>query len=215
MTLDVLRSFARPAAARDPSRGPGCELCGAPVAPAHRHVVELRERQLRCACSACSLLFSPSGAASGRLRLVPERVLVDHRWQLRDDEWGRLGIPVKLAFIFYHSELERWTAFYPSPGGLTEAALESDGWRELAESTPLIEQIEPDVEALLVRGERLRPAFDCFLAPVDVCYELAARVRARWTGFDGGAELRSELGEFFAGLRRRSKPLASDAGGIG
>ena len=37
--------------------------------------------------------------------------------------------------------------------------------------------MEPDVEALLVRRER-DASFECYLVPIDACYELTGIVRA-------------------------------------
>jgi hypothetical protein len=50
-----------------------CELCGEPVQPAHRHLLDVPARQLRCACRACVLLFDRSGAGGGHYRLVGDR----------------------------------------------------------------------------------------------------------------------------------------------
>ena len=36
------------------------------------------------------------------------------------------------------------------------------------------------------------------------CYELVGQLRRLWKGFDGGAEARQALEEFFAGVRARA-----------
>jgi len=46
-----------------------CELCGTPLAPAHRHLLDLQSRQLLCACRACSTLFDRRAAGAGHYRL--------------------------------------------------------------------------------------------------------------------------------------------------
>jgi hypothetical protein len=61
----------------------------------------------------------------------------------------------------------------------------------------------PDVEALLVR--RTHEARDCFIVPIDACYELAGRIRRRWTGFGGGPDVRVEIDSFFAMLREKGE----------
>ena len=59
----------------------------------------------------------------------------------------------------------------------------------------------PDVEALLVR--RTREINECFLVPIDACYELAGRIRQRWSGFGGGFEAEAEIDAFFTALHAR------------
>ena len=60
----------------------------------------------------------------------------------------------------------------------------------------------PDVEALLVRGASGGRAPECYLVPIDACYELVGRLRTTWRGFDGGAEAHDELTGFFDRVRR-------------
>ena len=71
---------------------------------------------------------------------------------------------------------------------------------------------EPDVEAILIHARRGGP-IDCFLVPIDACYELVARVRRSWRGFDGGDQARSEISAFFDGLSARSRPLVASPRG--
>ncbi len=81
-------------------------------------------------------------------------------------------------------------------------ALES--WRELACADAAIDAMEPDVEALLVRRGR-EGGFECFLVPIDACYELTGIVRRRWRGFDGGEDARRDIDAFFDALREKSR----------
>jgi hypothetical protein len=73
----------------------------------------------------------------------------------------------------------------------------------MIQANPLFANLEPDVEALLVykRGK----AYECFLAPIDACYELVGHVRMNWKGFDGGQEAWDAIDGFFDGLRSRSR----------
>ncbi|HET6982341.1 MAG TPA: DUF5947 family protein, partial [Myxococcaceae bacterium] len=73
---------------------------------------------------------------------------------------------------------------------------------------PLLGAMEPDVEALLVRGEPHGERLETFLVPIDACYELTGRVRRLWRGFDGGDEARAELARFFSALRARCEAAA-------
>jgi hypothetical protein len=204
--------------ARRPPRAPAeevCELCAAPAGAPHRHVVDLEHRAVRCACPTCAKLFVSPGAAGGRYRTVPERVAVDPAFSLTSEEWSDLQIPVGLAFVFFSSAAGRWVAVYPSPAGAVESELPLEAWRELAAASALVASAEPDVEALLVRGDRGDSTLECFLAPIDACYDLVGRIRRGWRGFDGGDAVRAEIAAFFDLLRARSRPLrrARSAGG--
>lgn len=74
--------------------------------------------------------------------------------------------------------------------------------------------LEPDVEALLLR--RTQDRTDCYLVPIDICYELVGRMRLLWQGFDGGAEARAALNTFFEQVERRARalPRTADEDGI-
>jgi hypothetical protein len=179
-----------------------CELCGVPIPPEHRHLVNLETRSLLCACRPCGLLFTKGGAAGGKFRTVPERYLKARGLALTEAQWESLQIPVNIAFFFYNSALKATAAFYPSPAGATESLLPLATWEELTRKNPLLSGLEPDVEALLVYKQP--EGFECFIVPIDACYELVGRIRRRWKGFAGGEEAWSEIDAFFAGLRERS-----------
>ena len=70
--LGALRQFARK---RAPAPAPleYCELCSATLAPEHRHLLELSNRTVTCACDACSILFGAEGASEGKYRAIPRR----------------------------------------------------------------------------------------------------------------------------------------------
>jgi Family of unknown function (DUF5947) len=181
-----------------------CELCGNPAGERHGHVVDTENRALMCACRPCFLLFTRPDAGGGRFRAVPERRHHDPAHPLTRAEWEGLGIPVGSAF-FLRSDIGT-TAFYPSPAGATECLLDLDAWAELVTTHPLLAAAEPEVEAVLVRAEK-DTEVECFLVPVDACYQLVGTVRMYWQGFDGGAEANAEIDEFFANVRAAATPL--------
>ncbi len=187
-------------AARRASAPPTCELCAAPLTDAHRHVVDREGRKLLCACPCCALLFTD--ATRGKFRTVPERVRSDPWWAMTEERWRALGIPVKLAFIVYPSHLKRWVALLPGPAGVTEAEINPAAWAAVLRESPLAASVERDVEALLVRGQR-DGSFECFAAPVDVCYELTAVTRSMARGPDGGVDGGVAVDAFFARLSAR------------
>lgn len=192
---------AQPAAER-------CALCGATVPEQHRHLVDPEQRTLECACTACAMLFDRPGVAAGRLRAVPRRYLTDRDHAVDSAAWDRLQIPVGVVFLFQDTALERLVAFYPSPAGATQSELDPADLAAVGQCTRLAALLEPDVEALLVR--RTSSGHECYLVPIDVCYELVGRMRLHWHGFDGGATARGELEEFFARVERQAGNI--DAG---
>jgi uncharacterized protein DUF5947 len=209
--LGVLSRF-REQAAR-PAPGERCEMCSAAIAGEHAHVVNVEVRTLLCTCRACYLLFTRPGAAQGKYRAVPDRYLRLPFFVLSPAAWESLQIPVRMAFFFSNSTLGRVVAFYPSPAGATESLLPLEAWRGLVEENPVLAGLAPDVEALLVHGRRGAESFDCYVVPIDACYELTGIVRRRWKGFDGGEAAWRDIGDFFARLHARSRlPPAGAAG---
>jgi hypothetical protein len=178
-----------------------CELCGEKVGDGHAHLVDLERRTIACSCKACALLFTRSG---GRYRTVPDRVRHDPGSPLTDAEWAELGVPVGIAFFFINSVLDRVVGGYPSPAGVTECELDLAAWDRLAAAHPLLRELEPDVEAILVVRDH---GTQVFLIPIDTCYSLAGALRLNWHGFDGGAEVRQIIADYLTGLRQRAREI--------
>jgi hypothetical protein len=193
-----LQSLAQRSSAQREAAEERCELCAAPIGSAHRHLLDLRNRELVCTCRPCALLFDRDAAGAGKYRLVPERRLRLTDFQLDDLDWERLRIPVDMAFLFHSSAAGRVVAYYPGPMGPTESQLELDSWVEIERSNPVLATMAPDVEALLVN--RARGARSQWLVPIDDCYALVGLIRTRWRGFTGGREVWEEIGRFFAAL---------------
>jgi len=207
--LAALRRIAAgEAAGAPPPAEPGtllecCEFCGAQIADQHGHVADVVDHRLLCVCRPCYLLFAPRGAGGGRYRGVGEEVrrVVDP--QLSEGDWAALGIPVELAFFFRQDG--RLLAFYPSPGGATESELDLSAWTAIASANPVLEALQPDVEAALLRRHGGR--WHAYLVPVDLCYELVGAVRRHWDGL-GGGEVWDVIDAWFGALDVRAEEVA-------
>jgi hypothetical protein len=137
---------------------------------------------------------------------VPERYAAFPELRLSSGQWDALQIPVSVAFFFVNSTLERVCAFYPSPAGATESLLPLDTWDELTAAHAELAALEPDVEAFLVRFDRsVAGQGECYLVPIDTCYELVGQLRSLWRGFDGGSEAHAALDTFFDNVRARAR----------
>ena len=182
-----------------------CEMCSQPIGSGgeagHSHVVDVGVRTLLCVCRPCALLFDRPASGGGRYRLVPERWTKVEGFSTEHPAWAGLQIPVGLVFVLRSSAAGGPVAFYPGPAGATESLLALDAWTGLAAEHPVLAEMEEDVEAALV----LAPE-ECFVVPVDACYELVGRLRQVWRGFDGGAEARQVLDGFAARVRERVAP---------
>ena len=184
-----------------PSPYERCEMCAAPVADEHQHVVNVTSRSLLCACRPCFLLFTHDDATLA-YRAVPNRYLSFA--DLPAPVWDELELPVGTAFLFVNSALERVVAFYPGPAGATESDLSLQAWERVVAAAPGLGTLQPDVEALLVHTRDQQ--VEAFLVPIDVCYELVGHLRQLWRGFDGGQDVRRRLEEFFGQVRSKSRP---------
>lgn len=203
--LAVLQRLRGPSRLPAVRAGERCELCGEEIRDEHSHLVDKTSRNLMCACRGCYLLFTPDGAGGGRYLAVPERYLRFSGFELSAAQWDSLQIPVSVAFFFVNSELGRVAAFYPGPAGATESLLPLDVWDELVAANPALEGMCPDVEAFLVRAAPGGGGTECYLVPIDACYELVGQLRRLWRGFDGGREAHQELDSFFERVRAKAR----------
>ncbi len=204
MTTSAMEVLARIRTARPaaPSTDEQCEMCADPIADRHQHVVNVAARQLMCVCRGCYLLFTDAAAAL-RYRAVPDRYLSFPDFTLGRAQWEALQIPVGFAFFFRNSGLDRTVAFYPGPAGATESELDMAAWSAVA-GDPRVGLLADDVEALLVRVPDSGGNPECFLVPIDACYEFVGGLRLLWRGFDGGTQVREFIDSFFAGVAARS-----------
>ncbi|MDT5092666.1 MAG: hypothetical protein QOH60_2029 [Mycobacterium sp.] len=201
---DVL---ARIRASRGTSQEAGerCEMCSESIADEHQHVVNVEGRQLMCVCRGCYLLFTDE-TAELRYRAIPDRHLSFPDFALDRREWETLQIPVGLAFFFRNSALGRTVAFYPGPAGATESELNLASWNNIRDADPRVDLLAEDTEALIVRvpdDGACDP--ECYLIPIDACYEFVGRLRLLWHGFDGGQQAREFIADFFDQLAARSR----------
>lgn len=191
------------------SAGERCEMCSEPIiADEHQHVVNVEGRQLMCVCRGCYLLFTDPNAEL-RYRAIPDRYLTFPDFALDRREWEALQIPVGLAFFFRNSALGRTVAFYPGPAGATESELDLSAWNNIRDADPRVDMLADDTEALIVRvpEDQTQPP-ECFLVPIDACYEFVGRLRMLWHGFDGGQQVRDFITEFFDQVKARSKVVS-------
>ena len=202
-TIGALRRLMRPQA--EPIEK--CDLCSAPLAPQHEHLVETGSRRLLCACQACAVLFSSQQNAS--FRRVPQFAVRLTDFQLTDAQWDSLLIPINLAFFFHNSSTGRTVAVYPSPAGATESLLELDAWQEIVAANPRLQALRPDVEALLVN--RTTSEQEYYLVSIDRCYELVGLIRTNWKGLSGGPKVWEAIHLFFENLKSTATEASSHA----
>ena len=108
-------------------------------------------------------------------------------------------IPISIAFFVKSSARSGVIALYPSPAGATESQLDLSAWEELEAGNPLLAQLEPDTEALLVN--RVGDAREYYRVSIDHCYELVGVIRAGWRGVSGGTKVWEAIRQFFDALK--------------
>jgi hypothetical protein len=200
--FESLRQFAR----RPRRQVEQCEMCSAELRTEHPHLIDLTQRRMHCACDACAMLFS--GRAGTKYRRVPRDIRLLSNFQISDAEWDSLLIPINLAFFFQNSVDSRVSALYPSPAGATESLLPLEAWTSIVQSNPILNKMEPDVEAFLVNRVGLArrvSAAEYYIVPIDACYKLVGLIRIHWRGLSGGTEVWKEIADFFTQLRTRAE----------
>lgn len=189
----ALRTFVRPRQTAE-----RCDLCGASLPADHVHQFHPSARRIRCACRACASLPDTDW------REIPRGIRRLADFQMSDMAWDGLMIPISLAFFSWSTPAGRVVALYPGPAGAAESLLRLEAWREIAEANPVLQGMEPDVEALLVN--RVGESREYFIVPIDECYKLVGIIRLHWRGLSGGAEVWGHIARFFDDLHRKGIP---------
>jgi len=184
-----------------------CDLCSLELYVEHPHLLEPTTRQIHCACDACAILFSNQGDL--RYKRVPRDIKFLRDFRLSDLQWASLMLPIQLAFFFQSTPDGRLIALYPSPAGAMESSLPLDAWDEIKIDNPVLYDLQPDIEALLVN--RVGEKREYFVAPIDHCYKLVGLIRSKWRGLSGGTEAWAAINSFFAELKERSVPAREGA----
>ncbi len=194
-----LRRLARSRTAIEPPAaapaGPRCDLCGTTIDEEHRHLLQLTEHRILCACEPCFAMR----AGDPDLRPTGTRVQVLNGFDLPDELWAAFQIPIGLAFFFRAAD--GVMAFYPSPAGATESELYLEAWDDLVARNAALAGLEQEVEALIV--DRLSEPRNYAIVPIDRCYELVGAIKASWQGISGGSAVEDAVAAFFAALHGR------------
>lgn len=175
-----------------------CDLCGAELAEDHRHLLHLDERRILCACEPCVAMRS----GDGPYRPTGVRLLWLEDFDLPEELWASLRIPIGLAFFMRSSSAERVVGMYPSPAGATECELELSAWEDLCAANPVLESLDEDVEGLIVN--RMGEPHQFAIAPIDECYRLVGTIKANWEGISGGGAVEWVVPAYFEEIRRRA-----------
>jgi hypothetical protein len=187
-TVRKLRKFVAGPAER-------CDFCRARLSDAHGHLVETASLRLLCACPRCA--EEMTGDAFG-YRRVERRQEALEGFAMADADWATLQIPIDVAFLFRPAAASPPVALFPGPAGATRSPLSAEVWADIAEKYPLLRDLDPGTEALLVNRSNGRR--DYYRVSTDHCYALTGLMRSRWRGLAGGEEAWSAIDGYFAEL---------------
>jgi Family of unknown function (DUF5947) len=195
LMISGLRGLAKPKPPEPVPDTENCDLCKTTVPPDHRHMLNTYERQIVCVCEACWGLRS----GDEEFRPTGTRTLWLEDFKLPEEIWAQFRIPIGLAFFMHSSVTDCVVAMYPSPAGATESELHFETWSRLAAMNPVLRDLEPDAEALIVNRMADPPMFA--IAPIDRCYMLVGLVKASWEGISGGGGVEQAIERYFDELR--------------
>ena len=80
-----------------------------------------------------------------------------------------------------------------------ESTLDLEYWNDIVERNPVLQELQPDVEALLVNRIATPPQY--YRAPIDQCLRLVGILRTHWRGLSGGDDVWKEINRFFDDLQ--------------
>jgi hypothetical protein len=199
-----LKRFVRdPPSGRPPPEGAGdgshCELCPISLPDDHKHLLDLEERRIVCVCPTCWSMRS----GDARYRPTGSRTLWLQELDLPDNLWAAFQIPIGLAFFMHSTASGKVVGLYPSPAGATECELDLEAWNRLVAANPVLKDLDPDAEALIVN--RMADPHIHAIAPLDDCYRLVGIIKATWEGISGGSEMEAAVERYFDYLRDSAK----------
>ena len=165
--------------------GASCAPSRSPTSTATSSTSSSATSCARAAAAACS--SRPKARAAATSRPCPTATSRSPTSSSRPRSGTALQIPVSVAFFFVNSTLDRVAAFYPEPAGATESLLPLDTWDEHRQPpTPSSRRCSPTSRRSSFAPTGRRARCECFLVPIDACYELVGQLRRLWQGFDGG-----------------------------
>ncbi len=178
--------------------GEWCDLCNSSVPADHRHLLNLAERRIECVCESCWALRS----GDAEYRPTGARTLWLEGLEVPEEVWASFQIPIGLAFFMESSVAGCVVALYPSPAGATESELHFSSWSRMVELNPVLAELEPDIEGLIVNRLSEPPAYA--IAPIDRCYALTGTIKMSWEGIGGGSGVSDAVSAFFDQLRHEA-----------
>jgi hypothetical protein len=190
-----LGRLARPAPVVESEK---CEVCGSSLSEDHRHLLELGERRILCACEPCIAMRS---GVDNYCPVGTRTVWLDD-FDFPDELWAAFQLPIGLAFFLRSTGTNSVVALYPSPAGATESELHLESWEALVARNPILEQLDSDGEALVVN--RMTEPPEHAIVPIDECYRLVGLIKSNWTGISGGNAISDAVPLFFQHVRRKA-----------
>ena len=191
-----LRRFVRPPpTAAQTAQSARCELCPLSLAEDHKHLLDLEERRIVCVCPTCWSIRS----GEARYRPTGSRTLWLEPFELTDELWAAFQVPIGLAFFMRSTSTGAIVGLYPSPAGATECELDLEAWEQLVAANPVLEDLDPDAEALIVN--RMATPHVHAIAPLDDCYRLVGIIKSTWEGISGGVAMEAAVQWYFDDLR--------------
>ena len=175
-----------------------CEVCGSGILADHRHLLELEERRILCACEPCIAMRS----GVDNYCPVGTRTLWLDDIDFPDELWAAFQLPIGLAFFLKSSGTGTVVALYPSPAGATESELHLESWEALVARNPVLEQLDTDGVAFVVN--RMTEPAEHAIVPIDECYRLVGLIKSNWTGISGGNAISDSVPLFFNHIRRKA-----------
>ena len=155
----------------------------APTVPAdHRHLLHLVERRIECVCESCWALRS----GDAEYRPTGSRTTVADRARAARRRLGELSDPDRAGLLHGLDHRRLRGRAVPEPRRRTESELHFSSWSRMVELNPVLADLEPDIEGLIVNRLSDPPAY--VIAPIDRCYALTGTIKANWEGISGGAQ---------------------------
>ena len=145
-----------------------CRFCSSALDSPPNPLFEVATQRVLFACNPCASRFEKR--SGGPFKLIPRSTRQIEDFRMPEVPWQTYDLPGNVTFVFYCTAAAKLLSVCKVAAGTVDLTVPREVWKAIIEANPVLEEMRPDVEGLLIihTGD----SREYFIAPIDVCYNL-------------------------------------------